>query len=345
MNHQFTVISTDFVPVNAYTTSSLLLGIGQRYDVTIDASQAVGNYWFNVTLPPNGFCGTSVVAKPAAIFHYAGASGGLPTIQGTPPADSLCYDNLDFSPVVTRTASPGNFSPNPSNTLPVHLDLTGSPLFVWKVNGSAINVDWNKPALQYILDGNTSYPANANVISVAANNQVSRNRATARLGMKKHMELTMSLSVGLLAHRERSRRRRRPPGMLFLSRSFCSQQHSIFNRYTDIQSASIPSSRESHHCLSWPSHYPLPRSPCNPISVTNNALCCRDTTSWSSAARQLFLLPSRRRLSNSIPRPTLAVSKGQTQSAEMSPCFPRRVGYLSLSRQTTPVPGCCTVTL
>lgn len=167
VGHNMTVIAADLVPVNAFTTDNLFLAVGQRYDVTIDANAPIGNYWFNVTLPQNGFCGATVAGfKPAAIFHYAGANGSLPTIQGTPPADSLCYDEINLSPVVTRTASPGSFNPNPANTLPVHLDTTGTPLFVWKVNGSAIDVDWNKPTLQYVMDGNTSYPSNANIITV-----------------------------------------------------------------------------------------------------------------------------------------------------------------------------------
>lgn len=171
VNHSMTVIAADMVPVNAYTTDTLFLGVGQRYDVTIDASKAVGNYWFNVTLPPNGFCGTSNNQFPAAVFHYAGASGGLPTARGTPPVDTLCYDNIDLVPVVSRTASPGNFNPSPNNSLPVHLDTTGSPLFVWQINGSSINVDWNKPVLQYVIENNTSYPPSENIVSVPSNNQ------------------------------------------------------------------------------------------------------------------------------------------------------------------------------
>ncbi|KAB5559524.1 benzenediol:oxygen oxidoreductase [Coniochaeta sp. 2T2.1] len=173
VNHSMTVIAADLVPVNAYTTNTLFLGVGQRYDVTIDASKPIGNYWFNVTLPPNGFCGTSNHPAPAAIFHYAGAPGGLPTNPGTPPVDTLCYDNTDLVPVVSRTAAPGNFNPNPNNSLPVHLDTTGSPLFVWQINGSSINVNWNKPVLQYVIEGNTSYPPSENIISVPSNNQYS----------------------------------------------------------------------------------------------------------------------------------------------------------------------------
>lgn len=48
--HQFNVMATDMVPVNSFTTDSLFMGVGQRYDVMIDANQASGNYWFNITV-------------------------------------------------------------------------------------------------------------------------------------------------------------------------------------------------------------------------------------------------------------------------------------------------------
>lgn len=53
----------------------------------------------------------------------------------------------------------------------MHLDTSGSPLFVWQVNGSSMSVDWNKPVLQYVIEGNTSYPASENIVSVPSNNQ------------------------------------------------------------------------------------------------------------------------------------------------------------------------------
>jgi len=74
VGHSMTVIEADFVPVDSFTLNSLFLGIGQRYGVTIDASQAVGNYWFNVTYSGTGACGSSNNPHPAAIFSYVGAS-------------------------------------------------------------------------------------------------------------------------------------------------------------------------------------------------------------------------------------------------------------------------------
>jgi FtsP/CotA-like multicopper oxidase with cupredoxin domain len=173
VGHDMTVIETDFVPVNAFTTSSVYLGIGQRYSVTIDASQAVGNYWFNVTFSGTGGCGSSVNPHPAAIFSYTGAPNANPTNPGTAPPDSLCADNTNFTPIVSRTAPLTNFSPTNDN-LPVTLvtDTQLSKVF-WEVNGSAIQVQWNKPTLQYVLNGQTNFPASENLIQVPQSNIVS----------------------------------------------------------------------------------------------------------------------------------------------------------------------------
>nr|3PPS_A Chain A, Laccase [Canariomyces arenarius]3PPS_B Chain B, Laccase [Canariomyces arenarius]3PPS_C Chain C, Laccase [Canariomyces arenarius]3PPS_D Chain D, Laccase [Canariomyces arenarius] len=170
VGHNMTVIATDMVPVNAFTVSSLFLAVGQRYDVTIDANSPVGNYWFNVTFG-DGLCGSSNNKFPAAIFRYQGAPATLPTDQGLPVPNHMCLDNLNLTPVVTRSAPVNNFVKRPSNTLGVTLDIGGTPLFVWKVNGSAINVDWGKPILDYVMSGNTSYPVSDNIVQVDAVDQ------------------------------------------------------------------------------------------------------------------------------------------------------------------------------
>ena len=173
VNHQMTVIANDLVPVNSFTTNTLFLGIGQRYDVTIDASQAVGNYWFNVTFSNTGACGTSLNPRPAAIFSYNGAPNALPTIPGATPVESLCHDAYGLTPVITRTAPLTQFTPA-SNNLPVTFEV--DPVLskvLWKVNSSSMVVRWEKPTLQFVLEGNTSYPRNENLISVPTSNVVS----------------------------------------------------------------------------------------------------------------------------------------------------------------------------
>lgn len=113
--------------------------------------------------PDSKLCGASLNNFPAAIFTYDNAPDpqGLPTSQGVPPNDTSCDDRINFTPVVPREAP--NFTLDPNRDLKVTLD---GPPFLWKVNGSDVNVDWNRPVLDYVLEGNTSYPTHENLYIV-----------------------------------------------------------------------------------------------------------------------------------------------------------------------------------
>ncbi|KAL1900129.1 laccase, multicopper oxidase, benzenediol:oxygen oxidorectuctase [Sporothrix stenoceras] len=171
-NHTMTIIAADLVPVNAQTVNELFVGVGQRYDVTIDASQASGNYWFNATFVTNAQCGSSVNTHPAAVFHYAGAPGGLPTNPGSVATVTTCADLSNLTPVVQRTISTSGFVADSSNELNVTLDLTNpAQLFTWKVNGSQMIVDWEQPVDQYLMNGQTDFPPSDNTVVVNKTNQ------------------------------------------------------------------------------------------------------------------------------------------------------------------------------
>jgi len=176
VNHQFTVIQTDFIPVNAFTTSSIFLAVGQRYDVTIDASQNVGNYWFNVTFASSGLCGVSNIRLPAAIFDYEGANTtALPTISGTPPPDSLCEDNTNYSPIVTRTAPAASFVASAANDLDLNIAVQnweGQQRVYWKIKGQDMNITWDEPTLEYLAKGSMDFPSRYSVFQVPEANQV-----------------------------------------------------------------------------------------------------------------------------------------------------------------------------
>jgi FtsP/CotA-like multicopper oxidase with cupredoxin domain len=76
-NHNMTVMTSDFVPINPFTTQWLLLAIGQRYDVVINANQASGNYWFRAESQTG--CFSSQAATGLAIWTYADATAGTPS--------------------------------------------------------------------------------------------------------------------------------------------------------------------------------------------------------------------------------------------------------------------------
>ncbi|KAB5577568.1 laccase-2 [Coniochaeta sp. 2T2.1] len=169
VGHSFTVIAVDLVPVKPVVKSQLFLGIGQRYDVIIDASQPIGNYWFNATLGGGGLCGASNNLYPASIFSYQGAPTSLPTNRGS-PVNADCHDSTGFTPIISRSADPSTFAANEkelSVALTTAVTNRGT-IFSWQVNGSAMDVQWEKPILQYIAEGNFSFPRAANVVEITA---------------------------------------------------------------------------------------------------------------------------------------------------------------------------------
>ncbi|KAI0912663.1 multicopper oxidase-domain-containing protein [Ustulina deusta] len=168
VGHDMTVIAIDLVPVNSLTTSNVFLGVGQRVDVTIDASKTPGNYWMNVTMPVGSLCGTSLNPAPAAIVHYSTVPSGIPTNSGSAQPNLGCRDSLNYVPVVTRQAPLDQFTASTNNTLEVTVET--APLVLWKINGSSIDVSWDRPVLDYVLNGNTSYPASENVVIVNQKN-------------------------------------------------------------------------------------------------------------------------------------------------------------------------------
>lgn len=172
-DHDMTVIATDFVPVNSFTTPHLFMAPGQRYDVTIDASKTPGNYWFNVTFSILQPCGNTLIKDthlPAAIFTYEGAEEGLPTGPGNTPPDSKCEDNASFVPVLQRNIPPESFGVDEDNTIDVV--LTDRPWedvdrrVYWDVHGHDMNITWGDPTLEYIAAGDLDFPERYNVHTV-----------------------------------------------------------------------------------------------------------------------------------------------------------------------------------
>ncbi|KAK4187560.1 putative laccase precursor [Podospora australis] len=169
VGHNFTVITTDLVPITPVSRRSLFMGVGQRYDVIIEANQPVANYWLNVTLEAANNCGRSRNKFPAAIINYQGASTtALPTNRGTPLV-ATCAGETGFAPIVQRNVPPSAFAPAAVGTLPIDLQTPNhgkGQVFEWRVKATPINVEWDHPTLEYILENNNTFPGHINLIDV-----------------------------------------------------------------------------------------------------------------------------------------------------------------------------------
>lgn len=149
-----------------YTVDELFIGVGQRYDVLINASQAMDSYWMNVSFSGSKLCGSSNNPYPATIIRYDGAPDALPSDQGTEPADLSCTDLNMFSPVVPRTVPTDPFSETSDDTLDVHFNNTQN---LWYINSGHIKVNWNNPLDQYVING-TNYPSELSVYPISGDN-------------------------------------------------------------------------------------------------------------------------------------------------------------------------------
>ena len=166
-DHPFTVITSDFVPINPFTTNWILLAIGQRYDVIITANQTPGNYWFRAEVATD--CASSNNFYGRSIFTYSGTTLADPTTNGT-TAPSTCEDASPLVPWWNTTVPSSDFTSQVQD-LEVNIDVeqittNNQSIVVWGVNLTGIDIDWENPTLEYVVTGNNSYPQVYNLIEL-----------------------------------------------------------------------------------------------------------------------------------------------------------------------------------
>lgn len=174
-SHKFTVIEADFVPINPYQTEWLFLGIGQRYDVVFTADQSTDSYWFRAEVQTG--CGTnSNNGNILSIFSYSGANQTIPTTTGSNYTES-CTDETELVPYTVKNVPKNQFTNAKTLTVggPTKVAATNSSasLFEWSLTGEPISVDWEKPTLQYVVDGDDDYSNDLCVIELPQANAVS----------------------------------------------------------------------------------------------------------------------------------------------------------------------------
>ncbi|QIX00022.1 hypothetical protein AMS68_005539 [Peltaster fructicola] len=170
--HQIEVITADFVPIVPYNTTWIMLGIGQRYDVIITADQAPGNYWFRAEVQDG--CGANANNKNIkSMFAYPGHENETPISTGS-GYTGRCTDETQLVPHWNSYVPPKAGFAEPTffgTALNQSTAADGTLTLYWQVNGSSLNIQWDKPTLQYVQESNTSYPSGANVVETATEGQ------------------------------------------------------------------------------------------------------------------------------------------------------------------------------
>lgn len=167
--HNLLVIAADFVPVEPYQVSSLMVGIAQRYDVVVKADQPSGAYW--VRAEAESACGGSVNHRGLAVLKYD--SSNLTVPAGGEPTDNP-YATPCQAPSLTPywPSDAGSASDFAETYQPLLLDYDPTQIaadngtfIIWKFNKMGIDTTWADPTLSSIAD-NTSYPPSAAVFEI-----------------------------------------------------------------------------------------------------------------------------------------------------------------------------------
>lgn len=144
-NHTLTVVATDFVPIVPYNTTYVSIGIGQRYDIIINADQPEGDYWMRGIF--QGTCSTVLQADNVrGIVRYDSSSTAVPTTtEYAYTDDCLDEDSANLVPYVPITV--GAESVEDEFGVAVE-EING--YFKWTLNGTAFLVSLAAPMLLFL---------------------------------------------------------------------------------------------------------------------------------------------------------------------------------------------------
>ncbi|KAI8932752.1 hypothetical protein NX059_010242 [Plenodomus lindquistii] len=165
--HPFTVISADFTPIVPFETTSLLLAVGQRYEVIINATEEIGNYWLRVGT--GGRCDgpNANAGNIKSIFRYAGAGSGEPNSTADAPLPVGCDDEQNIVAWVPTTVPQNTPKELVAGFNPNYTDVTHSNGVVqWLINGLPMAVDLEHPTLQSVIDQNDNFTASRHVFEI-----------------------------------------------------------------------------------------------------------------------------------------------------------------------------------
>lgn len=147
-SHSLTVISADLVPIVPYTTDSINIGIGQRYDVIISANQDPGNYWLRAI--PQLTCSSSneMTLDIKGIVNYEGVDLQDPESSMVSYTDT-CDDELisNLKPFVSLDAGGDAVEENFNVGIAIQ-----NGAFKWTINSNTFLSDWATPSKSQTTD-------------------------------------------------------------------------------------------------------------------------------------------------------------------------------------------------
>ncbi|KAI0884968.1 putative multicopper oxidase [Annulohypoxylon maeteangense] len=162
-NHKMKVIAADLVPIKPYTTEVLSIGIGQRYDIIVEADQGKGDFWLRAY--PDMACSAQneMADDIRGIIRYDTSSSATPTSTPYPYTED-CHDEpmSKLVPYVPLDVS----SPTTKKDFNLSYTSTTTGMFKWTLDGTDLLSDWGVPTLQQSLLDTTVFKTSSNVVEL-----------------------------------------------------------------------------------------------------------------------------------------------------------------------------------
>ncbi|CAD0081465.1 unnamed protein product [Aureobasidium vineae] len=145
---------------------TVLLAVGQRYDVIFTASQTGGSFFFRAEAATDCYSGNNKGGR--ALFTYSGSTPTEPTDSNEVPPSNGCTE-LVTVPYWTQAVDQSQYAAQVqtlSTGVAPGLTTNGKNFALWHLDTTAMMVNWDRPTLQYVQEGNTSYPDPYAVIEI-----------------------------------------------------------------------------------------------------------------------------------------------------------------------------------
>ncbi|KAK7425303.1 hypothetical protein QQZ08_008200 [Neonectria magnoliae] len=166
-NHTMTVIAADLVPIEPFQTTFLNLGMGQRYDIIVEADQAdvADNFWMRAI--PQAACSDNESLDNIKGIVYYGDSPSTPSTDAHSYTDSCDDDTGSITPYISHDVSDPQWQDLETATI----GKNSAGLFKWYLNSTSMLVEWANPTLTYVLNGITEHEIDDAVIELSEANQ------------------------------------------------------------------------------------------------------------------------------------------------------------------------------
>jgi FtsP/CotA-like multicopper oxidase with cupredoxin domain len=158
--HSLTVISADLVPIVPYQTDSLLINMGQRYEVIVEANAEPGDYWLRSGWQMQ--CSANDNADGiTGIIRYDGTSTAEPTTTGI-----VVGDNCGDEPMANLVPHLEIDVTSLDTIVEEDIGIAIHDYLLWTINSSSLYLNWSEPTNLRVWDHTKLFPADYNALSV-----------------------------------------------------------------------------------------------------------------------------------------------------------------------------------